>query len=79
MFSELRLRIKNPLSYTNLENIELSEKDNGLFSLKRRRGSGKHITDVELIAKYNKYTKTYMFDDKKFLTKEELVEYALTI
>lgn len=78
MFSEIILRIKNPFSYTNLEDIELNEKENGLFLLKRRRGSGKRITDVELIAKYNKYTNTYMFDDKRFLTKEDLIKYALT-
>lgn len=49
-----------------------------LFSISRIRGYGKHKKQIEYTAIYNIYYQYYSFDDKRFVTYDELLNYVWT-
>jgi hypothetical protein len=46
-----------------------------LFSISRMRGSGKHRRNIKYTAMYNIYYQYYLFDDKRFVSYDELLNY----
>jgi len=67
----------NILSYQNYSDIIIPKGQIALFQISKRVGSGKRITNKKFIATHNPYTGIYKFDDKRFLSLNDMLYYVL--
>lgn len=67
----------NISSYQNLSYDSTQNGHKTLFQISRRVGSGKHITDAKFMATHNPNTGIYHFDDKRFVSLNDMLYYVL--
>ena len=67
----------NILSYQNYSDVIIQKGHIVLFQISRRVGTGKHITNKKFIATHNPNTGIYNFDDKRFLSLNDMLYYVL--
>lgn len=62
----------------NTYNITDDNYNTKYFSITQRRGMGKQAHYITLTAEKNEATGIYSFDDKKFVTMDEMLDYIIS-
>lgn len=69
------IRLYNLFSFEYINKL-ISPSVLGLFSISRLRGHGKHRRNIKYTATYNIYYQYYSFDDKRFISYDDLLNYV---